>query len=174
MASPLNPFAGLSQVDGPASGGRGRGSHGRAGSHVSRNPNTPRGGHHRGRGRGTPPAGRSSRGRGATRGATSSTWHRKSDSTPGHESAGSPFAQLKQNKPASPFGGPPPQNSPFGPAAKTSGWPGAVTSGGTVNLSRDPRLRDSERPTNGTSEIPVENAAILNRYNDRYEQVGVF
>lgn len=172
MAGPLNPFAGISQVDGPAtSGGRGRGNHGRAGAHVSRNPNAPRGGHHRGRGRGGPPAGRAGRGRGAT----SNTWRRKSDSTPGNESSGSPFAQLKQNKPASPFGGPPSQNSPFGQAAKTPGWPGAASKlGGSVDSSRDPRLGGSRRPTNGTGGIPVENATILNRYNDRYEQVGAF
>lgn len=176
MAGPPNPFAGLGQVDGSAASvGRGRGTQGRAGSHVSRNPGPSRGGHPRGRGRGGPPAGRSGRGRG---GPTSNTWRRKPESIPANEPSDSPFAQMKQHRSESPFScGQPPssRSSPFGSVAKGPGGLGMASSfENRVDPSRDPRLRAPAQPVNGTGGIPVENPAILNSYNDRFEQVGDF
>lgn len=176
MAGLPNPFAGLGQVDGSAASvGRGRGTQGRAGSHVSRNPGPSRGGHPRGRGRGGgPPAGRSGRGRG---GPASNTWRRKPESTPANETPGSPFAQMKQHRPGSPFSGgqPPSRSSPFGSVAKGPGGFGMASSfENRVDSSRDPRLRASAQAVNGTGGIPVENPAILNSYNDRFEQVCDF
>lgn len=176
MAGPPNPFTGLGQVDGSAASvGRGRGTQGRAGSHVSRNPGPSRGGQLRGRGRGGPPAGRSGRGRG---GPTSNTWRRKPEPTPANESASSPFAQMKQqqHKSGSPLSGGQPsssQSSPFGSVTKgSSGFGMASNFENTVDSSRDPRLRAPAQSVNGTGSIPVEDAAILNSYNDRFEQVG--
>ena len=189
MAGPPNPFAGLaqsqSQRNGAAAGRGGRGgSFGRPSSNPS-GPSRPRG-----RGRGGAAAGmRSARGRGAgtVNNASSS---RKTES---------PFAQLKQNKSTpSPSPSPAPAPSPFAGetsqqkspfssifsngAAGGNGPFGAPSFGGSataVDSSRDPRRPATTTTTtpvmNGAtgSAVPVEDASILNSYNERYEQVRV-
>lgn len=189
MAGPPNPFAGLAQSQSQRNGAAtGRGGRGGSFGRPSHNPGAPS--RPRGRGRGGAASGmRSARGRGAgtVNNASSS---RKSES---------PFAQLKQNKstpspspapapapaPApSPFGGQTSQHkSPFSSissngAAGGNGPFGAPSFGGSataVDSSRDPR-----RPATATtpvmngatgSAVPVEDASILNSYNECYEQV---
>lgn len=95
----------------------------------------------------------------------------------------SPFSQLKQNKQSpSPFGGQPSrQQSPFGlsgagGAGGDASW--APSSGGSasvVDKSRDPR-KQAAPISNGarSSDVPVEDTAVLNSYNERYEQVGLY
>lgn len=156
MAGPSSPFASLAgqQNGAPATAGRGRGAHGRS-PFQSKNPNATRGGNVRGRGRGMSAA-RSGRGRGAT----SNTWHRKPETNA--NTGGSPFGQPKQN-------------NPIARAGSGSGGrrmsPGGVD-GTMVDSSRDPRRLTSTTPVNGTGGAPVEDASVLSRYSERYEQVS--
>ena len=184
MAGPPNPFAGLAQSQSQRNGATaGRGGRGGSFGRPSSNPSGPS--RPRGRGRGGAASGmRSARGRGAgtVNNASSS---RKTES---------PFAQLKQNKSTpSPSPSPAPAPSPFAGetsqqkspfssifsngAAGGNGPFGAPSFGGSataVDSSRDPR-RPATTTTpvmNGaTGAVPVEDASILNSYNERYEQV---
>lgn len=100
----------------------------------------------------------------------------------------SPFSQLKQNKQSSspspspsPFGGQTSrQQSPFGlggagGAGGDASWaPSFGGSASVVDKSRDPR-KQAAPISNGakSSDVPVEDTAVLNSYNERYEQVGL-
>ena len=181
MAGPPNPFAGLAQSQSQRNGATaGRGGRGGSFGRPSSNPSGPS--RPRGRGRGGAAAGmRSARGRGAGT-VNNASISRKPES---------PFSQLKQNKSTpSPSPSPAPAPSPFGGqmsqqkspfasngAAGGNGPFGAPSFGGSataVDSSRDPR-RPATTTTpvmNGaTGAVPVEDASILNSYNERYEQV---
>lgn len=171
MAGPSGPFSGSSQLDGAAnSAGRGRGSQGRATSHLFKTPTASRGANTRGRGRGTPSAPRSGRGRGFA----SNTWRRKPESNTSHEASGTPFAQLKQSKPFSPSPGGQraSQNPPFPRGA--SGSRGQASLEGTaVDSSRGTRRQASGKPVNGTAAgVGMGNTPVLSQYSERYEQVS--
>lgn len=180
MGGPANPFAGLAQKDGTtAAAGRGRGgSFSRATPYQSKSSNAPRDAKPRGRGRGASSAMRSVRGQGRGAGPATNTWRKPESNVAPAGAAASPFSQLKQSNPSSsPFGGKAPQQKPafFGGANDSSGTFGAPSGfdGSIVDSSRDPRLRFPSNGTNGTngSAVPVEDMAILNSYNDRYERV---
>ena len=196
MAGPPNPFAGLGQRDGvTGSTGRGRGGGGgvfgkptTAPFQPTKNSSAPRDPRPRGRGRGAPAA-RSSRGYG--RGASSNPTWRKSEPNTGAPApaSSSPFAQLKQNpRSESPFAAvqnaqQTPAFSPFGKASPSPGpGPGltpapfgasAASSATSIDSSRDPR-RQPLMQVNGSAKsgILVEDGAVLNSYNERYEQVS--
>jgi len=169
MAGSSSPFAGLSQVDGAAgSTGRGRGFHGRSASQPSKTPQATRGSNTRGRGRGTSPATRAGRGKGPA----SNTWRRKPEANTTQESSSSPFAQLKQNNPFSSVSN---GQSPLNPAARSFGAPRTPTGLGkmVVDSSRDvTRQMQTRPPVNGATDVPVEDASVLNWYNSRFEQVS--
>lgn len=170
MAGPSNPFSGPSQLDGATnSAGRGRGSQGRATSHMFKTPHTSRGANTRGRGRGAPSAPRSGRGRGFA----SNTWRRKPESNTGHEASDTPFAQLKQKRPFSPGPGGQraSQNPPFPRVASSSrGHP--RREGTAVDSSRDTKRQASGMRANGTAGAGLENTPALSHYSERYEQVS--
>ncbi|KAF7118694.1 hypothetical protein CNMCM5793_008233 [Aspergillus hiratsukae] len=180
MGGPANPFAGLAQKDGTtAPAGRGRGgSFSRGTPYQSKSSNASRDAKSRGRGRGTSSAMRSARGHGRGAGPATNTWRKPESNAAPAGAAASPFSQLKQSTPpSSPFGGQAPQRKPAfsGVANGSSGTSGAPSGfhGSMVDSSRDPRLRF---PSNGTnvvngSAVPVEDMAILNSYNDRYERL---
>jgi hypothetical protein len=173
MAGPANPFAGLAQKDGTkAPAGRGRGgSFSRATPYQSKSSNA------RGRGRGASSAMRYLRGHGRGAGPATNTWRKPDSNAAPAGAAASPFSQLKQSQPSSPFGGQAPQQKPAfsGMANGSSGAFGIPSgfAGSMVDSSRDPRLQFSSNGTKGVdgSAVPVEDMAVLNSYNDRYERV---
>ncbi|KAF4215506.1 hypothetical protein CNMCM8980_007047 [Aspergillus fumigatiaffinis] len=173
MAGPANPFAGLAQKDGTkAPAGRGRGgSFSRATPYQSKSSNA------RGRGRGASSAMRSLRGHGRGAGPATNTWRKPDSNAAPAGAAASPFSQLKQSQPSSPFGGQAPQQKPAfsGMANGSSGAFGIPSgfAGSMVDSSRDPRLQFSSNGTKGVdgSAVPVEDMAVLNSYNDRYERL---
>ncbi|KAJ5573879.1 uncharacterized protein N7459_008306 [Penicillium hispanicum] len=177
MASPFNPFgSGRGQRGGTATGtasttGRGRGAPaGRGSQFQSRGGFAPRASKHRGRGRGS--ISQSFRGRGA--GASHAGAPTTETSSPA--ATNSPFAQLNKEKPVpSPFGGNQTvqAKSPFPASSNTTAAP-------TFNSHSQP-LSGKRFPTQGLANgaisgpaqpVPVEDASVMARYNERYEQVS--
>lgn len=190
MATPFNPFAGRGQRGGatgaPGATGRGRGANtGHSSGFVPRGSSAPRAGRARGRGRGSATWTARGRGRGAANGNLNGV-HKPVEGT-APSAVTSPFAQLNQQKAAtSPFGG---QPSPFGTPNGTSF--SALTNQPTqikpvnpfskpigktpfsqnfVNMAPSPpaSMHDGAPP----AAVPVENASILNSYQERYDQVS--
>lgn len=149
---------------------RGRGSSaGRGGFFRSREPGA-RDSRGRGRGRGDSPAVRAGRGRG-TRWADSASGNgsRNESKKPVHVS---PFAPLRGSRQFSPlFGGQTgrQKGGTFGKPSDFNAMP--------ANSDKTPKWRPQTaraRPTDSVNRdsVPVEDASTLNRYNERYEQVG--
>lgn len=160
--------------DGAASStGRGRVSSGRPAPYRGRSSTGAGDLRARGRGRGNLPAARPGRGRGVSSpgSAASNTPRNKRENPSATASSDSPFAGLKQSKPfSSMFGGKASQQR-----GGTFGMPSNFD-GTSVDLNRDPRRRVSARTAKVKSgvSIPVEDASVLNKYNERYEEVGIF
>ncbi|GES65908.1 80 kD MCM3-associated protein [Aspergillus terreus] len=182
-----SPFTQKDGGFGSAGRGRGNGSSARGKPYQAGVPGASREFKPRGRGRGsTEPRGGRGRGRGAGAGPGHNTWRKPETATATSiESSGStitsPFAQLKQNKPAPSSFGQPSQPQPFASGfGKASPAPSAVHStfdGTMVDANRDPRKRSAQRgpvmTINGTGEVPVEDLSVLNSYNERYEQLKI-
>ncbi|EAU31499.1 conserved hypothetical protein [Aspergillus terreus NIH2624] len=182
-----SPFTQKDGGFGSAGRGRGNGSSARGKPYQAGVPGASREFKPRGRGRGsTEPRGGRGRGRGAGAGPGHNTWRKPETATATSiETSGStiasPFAPLKQNKPASSAFGQPSQPQPFASGfGKASPAPSAVHStfdGTMVDANRDPRKRSARRgpvmTINGTGEVPVEDLSVLNSYNERYEQLKV-
>lgn len=188
MAGPPNPFAGLAQAQSQRNGTTARGGRGgrsRPSPFQPRNPNAPPSTapataasgdiKPRGRGRGRAPSTRGfARGRGAGT-AYANASRNKPESNIASES---PFAQLKQNKPTP---SPSPAPSPFGGQASQIESPFALNgTGGHASFGTsgfgELGVTATKPVMNGgaTGAVPIEDASILNSYNERYEQVGVF
>ncbi|KAF4277336.1 hypothetical protein KXW65_007067 [Aspergillus fumigatus] len=171
MAGPANPFAVLAQKDGTtAPPGRGRGgSYSRATPYQSKSSNA------RGRGRGASSAMRSLRGHGRGAGFATNTWRKPDSNATPAGAAASPFSQLKQSQPSSPFGGQQKKAVFSGVANSSPGTFGVPSgfAGNTVDPSRDPRVQFPSKGTDGedSSAVPVEDMAVLNSYNERYEKL---
>ncbi|PYH41729.1 putative leucine permease transcriptional regulator (SAC3) [Aspergillus saccharolyticus JOP 1030-1] len=180
MAGPANPFSGLGQRDGSAdSASRGRGGlssrstpYQPKANSVARDPRL------RGRGRGAS-AVRGTRGLGRGASTGSNVWRKQPEQQA--DSAGvasSPFGQLKQPAPssASPSAQPSPSPSPFAGFGKAS----PASFGAPSNFSGAPfggtaasHGQVFAQPTNGGpgANVPVEDAALLGSYTDRYEKL---
>ncbi|PTU19801.1 hypothetical protein P175DRAFT_0438991 [Aspergillus ochraceoroseus IBT 24754] len=184
MTSQASPFSALHQKDGVAgSTGRGRGGEfARSAPSQARNTNpaAPRDPKLRGRGRGAPSAIRSTRGNARGASTAANTWrgNKAEAQATATGSAGSPFAQIRQNQPSpsAALGQGAQQKPSFAGFGKASPQPfGASPAfGGTVvDASRDPRKRPLSKPMNGPSGlgVPVEETLAMNNYNERYEQL---
>ncbi|KAL5337162.1 SAC3/GANP/Nin1/mts3/eIF-3 p25 family-domain-containing protein [Aspergillus crustosus] len=191
MATSASPFAAIHQTDGAASST----AQGRGGSFRGAKTFQPRGGapfagrdgnnngtgfRARGHRRGTTPTARASRGNARGAGATSNTWRANKPNALVNPSP-SPFAQLKENQPgATPVYAPAPQQKPsfsgFGRGSSKPGFAAPATRGGTtVNTRKIPRQQPAVKPTNAApgGVVPVEDAATLSGYNDRYEKLKI-
>ncbi|PYI20768.1 hypothetical protein BO99DRAFT_472714 [Aspergillus violaceofuscus CBS 115571] len=177
MAGPANPFSGIGQRDGSAgSAGRGRGGpSGRSTPYQPKANTATRDPRLRGRGRGAS-AVRGTRGQGRGAGTGNNVWRKQAEQPADPATvASSPFGQPKKLASSSPA---PPALSPspfagFGKASPVSfGTPSSFSgaqNGGNVASQRQPFAQ----PTNGaiSATVPVEDAALLSSYTDRYEQL---
>ncbi|KAJ5754676.1 hypothetical protein N7533_004219 [Penicillium manginii] len=186
MATPFNPFAGVSrgQRGGPPTGanGRGRGAPSYGGSQLQPRggSSTFRGPRQRGRARGTGTFPNRGRGAGAAGAGAGSVTAQQGA---GSQNGNSPFTQInQQQKPfPSPFGGPaqPQKNSPFsgitnGTRVPDSNRPRRGFRGGARGGA--PRHNQWVKPTrkiNGApgQPVPVEDSSILAQYHQRYDQL---
>ncbi|RAK74262.1 putative leucine permease transcriptional regulator (SAC3) [Aspergillus fijiensis CBS 313.89] len=162
MAGPANPFSSIGQRDGSAgSAGRGRGGPSGRSTPYQPNANT---------------ATRDPRLRGRGRGASAA--EQPAEPATG---ASSPFGQPKKlaSSSATPPAQPSPSPSPFAGFGKASpvsfGTPSSFSgaqNGGNVASPRQPFAQ----PTSGATSaaVPVEDAALLSSYTDRYEQLKLY
>ncbi|KAF7591252.1 hypothetical protein BBP40_001813 [Aspergillus hancockii] len=179
MAGPSNPFAGSDQKVGTTgTAGRGHGgASGRQAPYQAKSGNAAQNVRGRGRGRGALTAPRAARGHGRGGGVAGNTWRKPESNNGPTAPSASPFAQLKQSQPPpSPFAAqnvsPKPSFPGFGKASLFS--TPSTFDGTHIDTSRDPRKWPSSTRPNGIasgSSTPVEDATVLNSYNDRYEQL---